>query len=172
MKFHKKSHKLSSKQQLAVDLLLQGKTDQEAASAVEVTRETVNRWRNRNPYFQAVLNRRRKELWEGAHERMRCLVNKAVETLENSLDEGNLRAAVEILKGLGIYGKVEPPQGPVDPELVMWREAQEWARTELARRGPSENQHIDFLTQERSLIKLTRQRMDELLIEHGLSAQS
>jgi FixJ family two-component response regulator len=48
---------LSPKQELAVDLVLEGQTDSEVAESVGVTRPTVNLWRNRHPAFMAELNR-------------------------------------------------------------------------------------------------------------------
>ena len=52
--------KLSVEQLNAIDILVLGKTDQETATTVGVARETVNRWRNENPYFAAELNKQRK----------------------------------------------------------------------------------------------------------------
>ena len=57
------NNKLSVEQLNAIDVLVQGKTDQETAQAVGVTRETVNRWRNDNPHFAAELNKQRKLIW-------------------------------------------------------------------------------------------------------------
>ena len=51
---------LSVEQLNAIDILVNGKTDQETALAVGVVRETVNRWRNDNPYLAAELNKQRK----------------------------------------------------------------------------------------------------------------
>ena len=56
---------LSIAQLNAIDLLVTGKTDQEVSEAIGMSRQTVNGWRNANPYFQAALNRRRRELWGG-----------------------------------------------------------------------------------------------------------
>ena len=66
-KNHKKS--LSPDQELAIASLMSGATDQEAAKAAGVSRETANRWRNHDPFFQAELNRRQQEIWE-SHKRI------------------------------------------------------------------------------------------------------
>lgn len=55
--------KLSFKQKMAIDLLLQGLSDREVADKIGVRRETVNVWRNHNPAFQSELERARRELF-------------------------------------------------------------------------------------------------------------
>jgi transposase len=51
--------RLSVEQENAIDLLVMGVTDREAAQKAGIARETISRWRNDNPYFLAELNRRR-----------------------------------------------------------------------------------------------------------------
>ncbi len=68
----------------AIDILVLGKTDQETAKAVGVARETVNRWKNDNPYFAAELNKRRKQLWGANGDRLRALTTKAVDAIETA----------------------------------------------------------------------------------------
>ena len=118
---------LSVAQLNAVDLLGTGTTDQEAAAAVGVTRQTVNGWRNSNPYFQAELNRRRQELWGVAVDQLRALLPRAVAVLAEELDGGNdrVRVAVDLLR-LGGLDRTKAPQkldtflvGPTDPEAVI-----------------------------------------------------
>ena len=55
---------LSPQQETAVDLLVSGKTVTDTTHAIEVTRQTVSKWLNHHPGFQAALNSRRQELWE------------------------------------------------------------------------------------------------------------
>lgn len=118
---------LSVAQLNAVDLLVVGKTDQEAAEAVGVTRQTVCGWRNGNPYFQAALNRRRQELWGVAVDQLRALLPRAVAVLAEELDGGNdrVRVAVDLLR-LGGLDRAKASQkldtflvGPTDPEAVI-----------------------------------------------------
>ena len=82
---------LSVEQLNAIDILAQGKTDQETALAVGVVRETVTRWRNDNPYFAAELNKQRKLIWGTNQDRLRSLTTKAVDTIETALDPGRVR---------------------------------------------------------------------------------
>ena len=153
---------LSVEQLNAIDILVQGKTDQETALAVGVVRETVTRWRNDNPYFAAELNKQRKLIWGTNQDRLRSLTTKAVDTIETALDAGDSKAAVEVLKAVGLYGQVTPPSGPVDAELVSWEKAKEWALTEFNKKGPSLDPLLDILVHDTEVARLTRQRMEEL----------
>ena len=128
---------LSVEQLNAIDVLITGATDKETASATRVTRETVTRWKNDNPNFIAELNKRRRLLWCSGHEKLRSLLTKAVDVLENELDSGNFRAAVEVLRAVGIYGQIEHQFGAEDAELIMWEEAKKWAELEIDKKGPS-----------------------------------
>jgi len=60
-----KTRQLSIKQQNAIDLLIQGKSDRKTAEAIGVSRQTVTNWRNNNPVFIAELNKQRKAVWGG-----------------------------------------------------------------------------------------------------------
>ena len=71
------SPKLSVEQLNAIDILVQGRTDQETAETIGVARETVTRWRNDNPHFAAQLNRQRRLIWGNSHDRLRALASKA-----------------------------------------------------------------------------------------------
>ena len=153
---------LSVEQLNAIDILVQGKTDQETAQSVGVARETVTRWRNDNPYFAAELNKQRKLIWGTNQDRLRSLTTKAVDTIETALDAGDSKAAVEVLKAVGLYGQVTPPTGPVDAELVLWEKAKEWALSELKKKGPSADPLLDILIHDTEVARLTRQRMEEL----------
>lgn len=119
---------LSIEQQNAIDLLILGKPDREVAEEVGVSRPTVTDWRNHNEHFAAELNRRRREVW-GAHtERLRTLVERAVDALEDNLDadDPSLRqsAAVHVLKAVGLYGADLHPTGYTTPDKVReeWEE--------------------------------------------------
>lgn len=118
-KSNKSQHKeLSIKQLNAIDFFVQGLTDREAASKVGVRRETVNQWRKHDSEFQAELNRQRQNVWGTAKERLRYLVARAVQTLEEEVDNGSLRAAVETLRIVGLYGKVGAPKGYTSAEAL------------------------------------------------------
>jgi hypothetical protein len=115
---------LSPQQETAVDLLASGKTVTDTAAAIEVTRQTVSEWLNHHPGFQAALNSRRQELWEGMTDTLRGLLPKALDVLKRELEgESSLPAAVHVLKACGLYGML-PPRGPTGVEDAVLAEQQ------------------------------------------------
>ena len=142
-------------------------SDQETAETVGVARETVTRWRNDNPHFAAQLNRQRRLIWSNSHDRLRALVSKAVDTLDLALQNGDARAAVEVLKAVGLYGQVQPPSGPEDAELVLWAEAREWAELEFKKQRPSIDPTMAFTLGEIEIPALAMERLEELREQSG-----
>ncbi len=144
-KADERRHGLSVAQLNAIDLLVTGKTDQETAEAVGVTRQTVNGWRNANPYFQAELNRRRQDLWGVSVDQLRALLPRAVAVLAEELDGGTDRAGVALsILRLGGLDRTKASQkldtflvGPTDPEAVI--DAEIW------RRRPDRAAYLDDL---------------------------
>ena len=153
---------LSMEQLNAIDVLVQGRSDQDTAETVGVARETVTRWRNDNPHFTAELNRQRRLIWGDSHDRLRALAGKAVDTLETSLGEGDSRVALEVLKAVGLYGQVRPPSGPEDTELVRWEEAREWAEVEFKKQRPSIDPLMAYTLGEIEIPVLAQGCMEEL----------
>ena len=150
----------------AIDLLVIGATDGEAAEAVGVTRQTVNTWRNHDPVFIASLNARRLELWGGACDKLRALLPKAMETLEGALAEGrDWRAAAEVIKlaGLDLQGQGVPNLGPysigpADPEAVLDGEI----RRRRAARDPIAAMLGEFLVSDSERLAVLRELADRV----------
>jgi DNA-binding phage protein len=95
---------LSPAQEKAVAALLAGQTVTAAAKAAEVDRTTVYRWL-RDPYdptFRVSLDRGRRELRQAMEARLLTLASKAADCLEGVLEEGDGKAALALLKGLGL----------------------------------------------------------------------
>ena len=131
---------LSIAQLNAIDCLASGQTDAETATAVGVTRQTVNGWRNHDPVFIATLNARRLEIWGGAADRLRALLPKALAALEAALsrEEADWRAAVRVveLAGLDRRGEGIPNLGPcaigpTEPEEIIDAEVRRRRRDPL-----------------------------------------
>jgi hypothetical protein len=162
-KAHKTSQyaTVSIEQHNAIDLLILGHTDHAVAEQIGVARETICRWRNENPYFMAELNRRRKAVWQTAHERLRGLVGKAIDILEKALNADDVKAALTVLKATNLYGHVEAPQGETDPDLVLLVQAEAWAVQELRRQGPPDDP-LALLVYDGAKARLTQQRLEEL----------
>jgi len=160
-------HVLSIAQLSAVDLLVTGKTDQATAEAVGVTRQTVNGWRNANPYFQAALNRQRQILWGGTVDQLRGLLPRAVAVLAEELDAGDDRAGVALsILRLGGIDRTKAPQkldtflvGPTDPEAII--------DNEVRRRRPNRAASLDDLLNGGG--EITDDEREEVLAEWGKS---
>ena len=111
---------LSIEQLNAIDLLVVGKTDQEVARAVSVSRQTVCGWRLYHPDFQAALNKRRREVWGAAADKLRSLLPKALEVIERELEREDVKVALDIVKLAGVkVGTI----GPHNPEEIVAAEA-------------------------------------------------
>ena len=85
--------------------MLTGKTITDAATAAGVERITVHRWLRENFAFQAAWNRDRQELRRETYARLERLAAKAADCLEKAIDGGDVKAALEIIKGTGILGR-------------------------------------------------------------------
>ena len=92
---------LTLRQQQAAELLALGKSKTEVATTVGVSRQQLHRW-DKNVYFRSAVSMNHAELWIGNKERLRGLAGKAVAVIENEIEGGNLKAAVELLKIIGM----------------------------------------------------------------------
>jgi hypothetical protein len=135
---------LTIEQRNAIDLLVQGKSDQETADAVGVNRVTITKWRNYDPWFQAELNQRRQDVWGGSVDRLRGLLPRALERIERELDGPNgWRVALHLLKIVGLdtergktYGTIGI--GPSSPEKIIDEEVRR-------RRGSPDDELRDLI---------------------------
>lgn len=120
----RKHRELSIEQQNAIDLLVMGQTDRAVAEAVEVGRVAVSRWRLYDPHFRAELNRRRLEIWGASRDRLRSLVPRALDRLEEALDEYNgWRVALRLVELAGLSDSGKNGIGPTDPQELVKSEA-------------------------------------------------
>ncbi len=135
-----RQRELTIAQRNAIDLLIAGRTDQEVAQAVGVTRQTVNGWRNQNPWFSAALNRARAALWGEGADRLRALVPLAFDALTAELTGGANRARVA-LDLLRLVGVERLDLGAVGPRSA----ADFIAQAARARRPPRPDPYSEFL---------------------------
>ena len=131
-----KIRQLSIEQQNAIEHLLRGRSDRVVAEEVGVTRQTISEWKHHDPLFVAELNKQRLAMWREAHERLKSLANRALDTVELQLDSGDpkasLAAAKYILQGTRLLGDSDLPKGgPTTPEAVIMDKLRSEARTEL-----------------------------------------
>jgi hypothetical protein len=81
---------LTPAQQVAAEALATGATQQAAAEAAGVTRETVTRWAGHVPAFKATLNRYRHAIATDQIETARRVRGKALAAIEAALDNGEI----------------------------------------------------------------------------------
>ena len=115
---------LSIEQRNAIDLLILGKTDQETADRVGVSRETVWSWHHEHPIFMSTLELRRAEVWGTTGERLRSLMSRAVDNLAAAVEGGDLKASIELLKCTSMYGGVVNVLSETDPEKIIKAQAE------------------------------------------------
>jgi hypothetical protein len=112
---------LTSQQVATIDLLIAGAGLTETAEKVGVSRQILWQWKIRNPLFIAVLNEKRQELWGQQLERLRSLVGKAIDVLEEVLDSQNERLKVQVALHIlraSLSGVDLTPKGTTDPQLL------------------------------------------------------
>jgi hypothetical protein len=86
--------------------------------------------------FARKLNRRRQALWAEAHEHLRALVGKAVNVLDQAVRDGDVKAAIELLRVVKLYGEVSALRGLTDPEAILQACAEVQARRLLSDESP------------------------------------
>jgi transposase len=94
---------LSIEQRNAIDLLIVGKSDQEVADLVGVSRQTIHAWRTSHLRFRSELEQARGDLWRHAAERLRGMMAKALENIAQAIEDGDTRASFELLKAVGLH---------------------------------------------------------------------
>jgi hypothetical protein len=113
---------LSVEQLNAIDLLIQGKSDQEVAEIIGCDRTTVFRWKSRLPMFAATLAQRREEVFAVALQRLRNLLGKTIDNIEGAIKDGDVKSSFDLVKATGLHGFC-PPTGetnvPVIAERIM-----------------------------------------------------
>lgn len=120
-----KTYELTPDQTAALDLLLAGQTITAAAATVGVARETVSRWRNNDPAFQAAYNAVLQSVYDAGQARLLEARGKALDrlaTLVDSTDEATaLKAAAALLRV-----DVDRPKGATTAAGVERRQALDW----------------------------------------------
>jgi hypothetical protein len=109
---------LSVAQLRALELLLDGTSVGLVAKTCGVDRRTIYRWRNEDAAFRAELERGRREIWIDSIDRMRMLVSRSLDVLDEQLDDDydpvRVRAAGMVLNHSGLRKLIQ--DGLVDGE--------------------------------------------------------
>ncbi len=134
---------LSTPQIAALDALLAGSSAADAAAAAAgVDRRTLYNWLRKNFIFQAALNRGRRELRRAVVQRLERLANNATECVDKAVREGNLKAALEIVKRLDLFsGKFLGSDAAAELELDEQERLHKLQRR--TKRAEQQTNHVD-----------------------------
>ncbi len=113
--------------------ILTGETVTAAAKTAKVNRTTVHRWLN-DPDFLAALNSYRSELRDTQHHRLARLASYAIDVAEQALEDGDIRTALAVLRGIGLLAGQAPPTGPTNADQIRHDQAEEKMNFELDQR--------------------------------------
>lgn len=109
---------LQPNQILALQCLLAGETMEAAAQAAAVRRETVSRWMTKDWAFQAAYNRAVRLMQQRAFNRLYGLVEAAIKEVDKAVQGGDTKAALTLLRGVGLLRGYSPRPGSDDPERL------------------------------------------------------
>ena len=111
------SYELEADQAAALDLLLAGQTVTAAAAAVGVARETVSRWRNNDPAFQAAYNAALQSAHDAMSKKLIDARARAIDTLAGLLDSDDQATALKAAAAL-LRVEIDRPKGYTNPAAV------------------------------------------------------
>lgn len=123
--------RISDQQSRAIDLLLQGSSQTEAAAEVGVARETLNRWTRYHPGFKAAWNSRREAINKAHADRLRVLRLAALEIIEEAIEQGDAKLALDFWRASS--GAELDVVGPTDPDKLLKEEAKRLSPASLER---------------------------------------
>ena len=120
-KAYQPNYELTPDQAAALDLLLSGQTITAAAAVVGVTRETVSRWRNSDPTFQAAYNAAIQSAYEANQKKLIDARGKALDLLASMVDSDDPAIAFKAAAAL-LRVDVPQPKGRTNPaDLERWQ---------------------------------------------------
>ena len=94
--------RFSDRQRLALELILQGNSLSKVAKNIKINRRTLFRWRHQDQLFIAELTRRRQAQWDALPDKLRSLLDPAVDVLADQLnaiyEPTRFRAAIALLR--------------------------------------------------------------------------
>jgi transposase len=102
---------LDLRQARALTALAGGATVTGAAKSADVSRSTVHRWLNEPRFTDAYEVMKRRRLAE-IDARIAALADAALATVEKAIAEGDVRAALAVLRGLGALDGQPRSYGP------------------------------------------------------------
>ncbi len=115
-------NKLNTKQEMAIELMLQGLNDSQVANQVGVSRQWVNNWRNHDEEFIKTLQHRRRIIQEIHTNQLMHLVEISLTIIKEELSKADnkikLKTALQIIKISGIQYYPKTIQDNNQDELI------------------------------------------------------
>src|SRR4051794_35441499 len=113
---------LRTRQYLAFLAVTGGKSIAAAAREAGVNRTTVHRWIKDDPNFKSALARQSEEQMAAAREQLKNSVEPAARVINQAVRQGNMTAAMQVLKNVGLMGAQTQTQ-PSSKAVVSSRAA-------------------------------------------------
>ena len=111
-----------------------GKTATNAAAAAGISRSTLYNWTGKDFRFQAALNRGRRDLQRAVACRAGQLAADATECVARAVREGNVKAALEIVKRANVFAASKI--GSDDEAVLQFEEEERHKPRSKAQLGP------------------------------------
>jgi hypothetical protein len=90
---------LRLKQHYAIELLLIGKSEAEIAALIGVDSDVICQWQSQDSFIFAI-NALRAAAWEGSVARLKRLMSRALDVVEDAVTRGDEMVAISFLQGL------------------------------------------------------------------------
>jgi transposase-like protein len=110
---------LRTRQVMAFQALIGGKSIAAAARAAGVNRATVHRWIKDDPNFKAALARQADEQMAAAREQLKNSVEPAARNIHQAVRQGHVAASMQVLKSVGLMGARAEAKGEPSPRAVV-----------------------------------------------------
>jgi hypothetical protein len=108
--------KLSTIQLSVLREVMAGKSIMAASRSTRVARSTIYKWQSEDPDYIAALNAWKRQTDESIRNRLLAMADRAVTAINNALLSCDTKAAVSLLKGLGMFSPVN--HGSADAKSV------------------------------------------------------
>jgi hypothetical protein len=103
--------KLGAEQQKALSFLVEGKSLVETSRICRISRQTLYRWMKEDAAFVAAYNRWCEQMHQSARSRLLGMADKATVAVERALENGDAKAALQLLRGLGVLKEHQTGSG-------------------------------------------------------------
>ncbi len=101
-------------QLVVLERLIAGESITKAAKEAGCSRETIHRWLKNDFVFLATLNRMKHELQDSIDAQLLAISGRAAETVAQAVASGDVKVALQVLRGTGSLPGDRPRVGSVD----------------------------------------------------------